>query len=312
MLNYTEFKTAVPLEEKLIVYSGGKKYGQIVFLAGGAGSGKGFASDKFMQKDLFKVRDIDEWKKAFLKLSSETRKYPELRGLNLRSPDDVFKLHMFVKKLGIKSRSLQLLLKDVRPDRLPNIMFDITFAEMEDIDEVIPLLLKAGYQPRDIHISWVLTNYHIAVKQNKERDRVVPDDIMIKTHTGAATSMFEVIYGNLPRGVDGQVNIILNNKNNTIKFADSPHADPDKKIENVLDFEYFRIKHEGKRMETTEKSLDKVMTWVKSNIPRNVNLIDLFKSKEGIIVKDPTQAIRDTEKTSEFGIGRRIKQRLSA
>ncbi len=65
-------------------------------------------------------------------------------------------------------------------------------------------------------------------------------------------------------------------------------------------------------METTEKSLDKVMTWVKSNIPRNVNLIDLFKSKEGIIVKDPTQAIRDTEKTSEFGIGRRIKQRLSA
>ena len=312
MLNYTEFKTAVPLEEKLIVYSGGKKYGQIVFLAGGAGSGKGFASDKFMQKDLFKVRDIDEWKKAFLKLSSETRKYPELRGLNLRSPDDVFKLHTFVKKLGIKSRSLGLLLKDVRPDRLPNIMFDITFSDMEDIDEVIPLLMKAGYNPRDIHITWVLTNYHIAVKQNKERDRVVPDDIMIKTHTGAATSMFEVIYGNLPRGVDGQVNIILNNKNNTIKFADSPNADPDKKIENVLDFEYFRIKHEGKQIETSEKSLDKVMTWVKSNIPRNVNLIDLFKSKEGIIIKDPTQAARDTGKTSEFGIGRRIKQRLSA
>ena len=50
MLNYTQFKPAVPLEEKLIVYGGGKKYGQIVFLAGGAGSGKGFASEKFMQK----------------------------------------------------------------------------------------------------------------------------------------------------------------------------------------------------------------------------------------------------------------------
>ena len=43
MLDYTQFKTAVPLEEKLIVYGGGKRYGQIVFLAGGAGSGKGFA-----------------------------------------------------------------------------------------------------------------------------------------------------------------------------------------------------------------------------------------------------------------------------
>ena len=58
MLNYTQFKTAVPLEEKLIVYGGGKKYGQIVFLAGGAGSGKGFASEKFMQKELFKVQSL--------------------------------------------------------------------------------------------------------------------------------------------------------------------------------------------------------------------------------------------------------------
>jgi hypothetical protein len=131
MLNYTQFKTAVPLEEKLIVYNGGKKYGQVVFLAGGAGSGKGFASVKFMQKELFKVRDQDEWKKTFLKLASKTRKYPELRNLKLTSPDDVFKLHLFVKKLGIKGRSLQLLLKDVRPDILPNIMFDITFKDAE-------------------------------------------------------------------------------------------------------------------------------------------------------------------------------------
>ena len=188
MLDYTKFKTAVPLEEKLIVYGGGKKYGQIVFLAGGAGSGKGFASEKFMQKELFKVRDVDEWKKAFIKMASEMKKYSELRGLNLRNPDDVFKLHMAVKKMGIKGRSLQSLLRDVRPDRLPNIMFDITFKDTDEIDEAMPMLLRAGYQPRDIHITWVLTNYHIAVKQNKERDRVVPDDIMIATHTGAATS----------------------------------------------------------------------------------------------------------------------------
>ena len=310
MLNYTEFKTAVPLEEKLIVYGGGKRYGQIVFLAGGAGSGKGFASEKFMQKDLFRVRDVDEWKKSFIKLSADMKRYSELKGLNLRNPDDVFKLHMAVKKMGIKGRSLQLLLRNVRPDRLPNIMFDITFKDTEEIDEAIPMLLRAGYQPRDIHITWVLTNYHIAVKQNKERDRVVPDDIMIGTHTGAATSMYNVIKGNLPRGVDGQVNIVLNNRNNTVMFKSSDFAD--KKVDNVQDFEYFRIKQEGQRIDTSEKALEKVMTWVKSNIPRNRKLIDLFRDKEGIIVKDPTKATRDPEETEKFGVGRRIKQRLSA
>ena len=311
MLNYTQFKTAVPLEEKLIVYGGGKKYGQIVFLAGGAGSGKGFASEKFMQKDLFRVRDVDEWKKAFIKLSADMKRYSELKGLNLRNPDDVFKLHMAVKKMGIKGRSLQLLLRDVRPDRLPNIMFDITFKDTDEIDEAMPMLLRAGYQPRDIHITWVLTNYHIAVKQNKERDRVVPDDIMIGTHTGAATSMYNVIKGNLPRGVDGQVNIVLNNKNNTIKFKSSEFTS-DKKIENVQDFEYFRLKREGQRIDTSEKALEKVMTWVKSNIPRNRKLIDLFRDKEGIIVKEPTKATRDRDEVEKFGIGRRIKQKLSA
>ena len=311
MLNYTQFKTAVPLEEKLIVYGGGKRYGQIVFLAGGAGSGKGFASEKFMQKDLFRVRDVDEWKKAFIKLSADMKRYSELKGLNLRNPDDVFKLHMAVKKMGIKGRSLQLLLRDVRPDRLPNIMFDITFKDTDEIDEAMPMLLRAGYQPRDIHITWVLTNYHIAVKQNKERDRVVPDDIMIGTHTGAATSMYNVIKGNLPRGVDGQVNIVLNNKNNTIKFKSSEFTS-DKKIENVQDFEYFRIKQEGRPIDTSEKAIHKVMTWVKSNIPRNRKLIDLFRDKEGIIVKEPTKATRDRDEVEKFGIGRRIKQKLSA
>lgn len=309
MLNYTQFKSAVPLEEKLIVYSGGKKYGQIVFLAGGAGSGKGFASEKFMQKELFKVRDVDEWKKAFIKLSADMKRYSELKGLNLRNPDDVFKLHMAVKKMGIKGRYLQLLLRDVRPDRLPNIMFDITFKDTEEIDEAMPMLLRAGYQPRDIHITWVLTNYHIAVKQNKERDRIVPDDIMIATHTGAATSMYNVIKGNLPRGVDGQVNIVLNNKNNTVKFKSSEFVQ-DKEIENVQDFEYFRIKREGQRIDTSEKTLEKIMTWVKSNIPRNVKLIDLFRDKEGIIVKDPTKATRDPKDVEKFGVGRRIKQKL--
>jgi hypothetical protein len=57
------------LAEKQIMYSG-KKYGQIVFLAGGAGSGKGFAINNFMPGSDFKIRDVDELKIAFQKLDS--------------------------------------------------------------------------------------------------------------------------------------------------------------------------------------------------------------------------------------------------
>ena len=42
------------LTEKLIVVGKGAKYGQIVFLAGGAGSGKGFAISNFLEGSKFK------------------------------------------------------------------------------------------------------------------------------------------------------------------------------------------------------------------------------------------------------------------
>ena len=83
------------LEEKLIIFSGGKNYGQVVFMAGGAGSGKGFAIKNFMQGEKFKIRDVDEWKKALIKLA-KIKGNKKISGLNLRNPEDVFKLHVMV------------------------------------------------------------------------------------------------------------------------------------------------------------------------------------------------------------------------
>ena len=137
MLSFQNYITEQYLEEKLILYNQGKKYGQIVFLAGGAGSGKGFAISHFMEKEKFKVRDVDEWKKAYLKLAQVKSEYKELRNLQLRNPKDVYKLHMFVKEKGIKDRSLELLLRDSNASRLPNIMFDITMKDASDITDVL-------------------------------------------------------------------------------------------------------------------------------------------------------------------------------
>ena len=56
------------LDEKLVIVGKGKKYNQVVFLAGGAGSGKGFTIQNFMEGNKYKIRDVDEWKRLVMKV----------------------------------------------------------------------------------------------------------------------------------------------------------------------------------------------------------------------------------------------------
>lgn len=263
------------LDEKLIMYNQGKRYGQIVFLAGGAGSGKGFAIQNFMEGSKFKIRDVDEWKKAFIEIDKIKKKYPEVRGLDLREPKDVFKLHMFVKKAGIKENTLKVMLDDLvrsgaaSKGTLPNIIFDITLKEIGDITEVLPQLKAVGYKPENIHVTWVLTNYHTAVKNNAGRARVVPGDILLKTHEGAAKTMSTIIKGKLPRGINGAVNVILNNRENTIPWTDKD-GKPIKTSAGgivVKDFTYVNLKKEGKRFRKESDVQQQIYDWIKSNVP---------------------------------------------
>ena len=161
------------LAEKLLIIGKGKKYGQIVFLAGGAGSGKGFSIANFMEGEKFKVRDVDEWKKALIKLADLKGKNPELKGLDLTKPKDVFFLHQWMKDHKIKEKMLTNLLKDLTScgtsgSTCPNIIFDTTASDKSKITEALPGLLQAGYDPKNIHIVWVLTNYAVAIKQNRD------------------------------------------------------------------------------------------------------------------------------------------------
>ena len=54
------------LIEKLIQFNQGRQYGQIVFLAGGAGSGKGFVKDKLLGVEGM-VFDVDAMKTLAMK-----------------------------------------------------------------------------------------------------------------------------------------------------------------------------------------------------------------------------------------------------
>ena len=289
---------AMELVEKQILYNNGARYGQIVFLAGGAGSGKGFAIKHFMQGEEFKIRDVDELKIAFQKLDDLGKfstkdlldKYGDkinerdkdliqkevldkglkMSELNLKTPTHVYILHVLVRATGAKDKTLDLMLAGAEKGQLPNILFDSTFKDVEDMEKVLPLLLKAGYEPKNIHLTWVLTNYQIAIRNNKSRSRVVPEDILLATHKGAAETVYNLINTGLPADVNGGIYVILNNPENTILIVDPKTAKPyrDKRGNPVIkNFKYLVMKEPGKPAKKEIELKKQLLTWIRDNTP---------------------------------------------
>ena len=289
---------ASQLVEKQILYNNGAKYGQIVFLAGGAGSGKGFAIKHFMQGSEFKIRDVDELKIAFQKLDALgkfttqdlldkygdkisdkdkeliqrelTDKNLKMGQLDLKTPTHVYILHVLIRATDVKNKTLDLMLAGAEKGQLPNLIFDSTFKEVSDMTDVLPKLFAAGYEPKNIHVSWVLTNYQIAIKNNKSRARVVPEDILLATHAGAAQTVYNLVTTSMPPSVQGGIYVILNNPENTIFIVDpqTGKAYKDKKGNPVIkDFKYLTLKEPGK---SAKKEIDvkkQLLTWIKDNVP---------------------------------------------
>jgi len=274
------------LIEKQIIIGKGKKYGQVVFMAGGSGSGKGFAITNFMEGEKFKVRDVDSWKSAFVKIAELQDKHKEIQGLDFNNPEDARKMHEWIKEKGIKEKTLDALLSDARQGILPNILFDITMKDKDSIWETMPSLEKAGYDPKNVNIIWVLTNYSISIKQNRdpERGRIVPDDIMLLTHEGAASTMLDFIKDGTPRAVDGGVYIILGGKKNTVLYTDKDgkplRTGKNKDTFVVKDFKYLTLKEPGGRM-TNDSGLKKqAFQWIKDNAPQTLNTAGIFDPKK--------------------------------
>jgi dephospho-CoA kinase len=297
------------LYEKLVVFGGGAKYGQIVFMSGGAGSGKGFASKTFMEAEKFKIRDVDEWKKAYLELAKLKDINPELKKLDLKNGDDVFALHKFVKERGTKDKTLEMLLADVKADRLPNIIFDITGKEMSDFDDVIPRLIETGYNAKNIHLAWILTDYKVAYTANLTRERVVPAQVFLDTHVGAAKTMQGLIdRKKMPEGADGRFVVVMNNRENTIFFntgdvykGKAVDLKNQKKVgaQGVSGFYYITVKEAGKPFKAEADWKEELHNQIVKNVPGGQDGIDqlrknaletLQKTADDTNAKDKTRA----------------------
>jgi dephospho-CoA kinase len=269
------------LQERQILFDGGADYNQAVFMAGGTASGKGYAAKKFMQGEKFRTFDVDRWKEGYLELQKQTGRFPELEGLDLENPQDVSKLHHFVKEKGIHNRFVNNVLMNAEPGRLPNVMFDVTLKEVDKLHKFLPMLKASGYEPRNIHLVWVLANYDIALKRNRDRKRIVPDDILLHAHEGAAGTVTDLIERGLPPGMDGAVHVILNNPEHTVFFADeqgdpievegTPPGGGEAKSRKVIkDFQYLTLKEAGKPFRDVLEVKETLAQWIKRNAPRTV------------------------------------------
>jgi len=295
-----EYVNEEQLDEKLITFSNRAPYGQIVFMAGGAGSGKGFAINNFIDAAGFKVRDVDEMKKAVGKLDELGKfsidkwfdKYSDKlnpderahveefvvgKGMtisdvasNLKNPNNVAALHYIVDSMGLKDKWLiNMLSGKTNKETLPNLLFDITAKKVSSITEVIKPLINTGYDSKNIHLIWVLTNYHLAVSQNKSRERVVPDDILLNTHEGAAKTIWSVLNGALPKGLNGRIDVILNNRENTVMFKDSKGNEMKGAVKG---FTSLPVKKQGGGVLPEKLWKQMLYGWINDNGPKTINL----------------------------------------
>jgi len=291
------------LEEKLLILGGGKKYGQAVLLAGGAGSGKGFATRHFVQGENYKILNVDDVKEMLVKLARNSKSVqgfsprlqvllPKIRGLNLNNPDDTTKMHALVKDMGLDDKQMFYILGNPGGTRsqMPNLMFDMTLKSEKAAREMTQMLLNAGYKPEDIHIVWILSDYKIALQQNYHRDRRVFNDILFDTHLGAKKTMTDVViknYGSL--GINGDLAVIIGGpaqkyeilgkevvggsviqKSGGQQFSNpkySPGFSGTKgSKEWAKDFTYFRLKKAGSR-EMDEKAVQQIVGFAQTLAP---------------------------------------------
>jgi len=138
---------------------------------------------------------------------------------------------------------------------------------LSDITDVLPQLKAAGYDPKNVHLTWILTNYVTAMENNKGRARMVPEDILLKTHEGAANTVWSLVTRALPKGMNGRVDVILNNPEHTVFYKD---ADGNSVKGIAKGFLSLPVKKAGGGIVPEKVWRNTLFDWVKQNAPDSI------------------------------------------
>ena len=273
---------ALNLGNRTVTYP---KSGQILILAGGAGSGKGFASKKVIAFD-GKRFDVDELKEKMIKGHSKIicQKFKEQTGrdittLNLSNPEDTSILHQFVEDNGYDKKVIQQFIdaqkrntdKDTSFSGLKqNIIFDVTLKNIKKLKTIYEYASQAGYEKKNIHIVWILNDMEVAMRNNQGRPRVVAKEILMNTHEGASLTMHQLIQKNseLRDYMDGDVWVLFNNrdqKDMTWVVKDDANGD----IGYVAKYTALQLKRQGQAPYSESEIEADMLQKIKDYVPVN-------------------------------------------
>lgn len=271
------------LDEALITFGGQAypKFGQVVIMAGGAGSGKGFIKDKLVGVEGYNF-DVDELKLLATRTPGIIAKVKKELGVDiskldpkkvknaLKDPDNVFALHTIVgDELQLDDRRKKKLFASAMTapeDRKPNLVFDVTLKSLSQLQKYTVPLQEIGYKKENIHIVWVVNDLRIAAQQNAERERTVPIRILVGTHKGASKTMSNIVDmgEDLSKYMDGDLVFAFN------KFkVDANLVKSERGGEYIEKANYVYVKRKGKPIDRSKitKDLEKK---IQSYVPKNV------------------------------------------
>lgn len=249
MKSFKEFM----LDEKLMIF-GKKAYPQfnnVLILAGGAASGKGFVTQKLigMEGVVLDVDRVKELAMASTKLSDRIKKETghDIKTMNLKNPEDVALLHnLLASEFKVTKNMDKRVFNGVLAapaDRKPNLIFDVTLKEMSKMAQISKQIQALGYDKKNIHICWVMNDVHVAIEQNKTRSRTVPLEILVGTHEGASITFKTLMaMGEGARSyADGDWYISFNKAGIDTNWKTSGKGGG-----YMMDANYMRVKNQGK------------------------------------------------------------------
>lgn len=260
---------------EVAVQFGGKKqtqFGQVIIIAGGAGSGKGFVKNNLLDIEGLTF-DVDKLKE--LAISSDLvssiikdKTGTDIKGLDLRVPENVSKVHEILSstRVNIIKKSEQTRFNSIalaHPDRKPNLIMDVSLKNLAKLESISRNVQDLGYKKEDIHIVWVVNDIEIAIEQNKKRSRVVPEEILMDTHKGAAGSMKDLLDmgDRLIKYMDGTFFLVFNKAKIDSEFVKSKSGGKFIKTQD-----YVQVKERGSKQlsskDLTKRVVDKIVSYV--------------------------------------------------
>jgi hypothetical protein len=264
------------LDEKLITFAkkAYPKSGNVLILAGGAGSGKGFILSNLIGLEGKKF-DVDDLKSLALRAPKLRKRIKaeldvDLAKMDLTKGADVAKVHEIVsQELNLPNKRMAAFFSDIifkQPQDKPNVIFDVTLKDLFKLDNIARMVAGAGYEKKNTHIVWVVNDIEVAKVQNLDpkRGRVVPVEILVNTHRGASQTMLDIVKmgRGLKKYMDGDIVFAFNKIN-----VDSSIEKSKKGGAYVKDADYFYAKRAGKQPLSLSDMGDEVLKKIRGYVP---------------------------------------------